>query len=115
MWLSNMDDCLFCKIVRGEIPKDFEYESDKVVAFLDINPSADIHIVIVPKEHIGGIRDLNESHGGLLAEIYKAVNALVEKNNLQDNLYRVVVNGGKAQHIPHLHFHLLGGQWKKFV
>lgn len=110
-----MNDCLFCKIVKKEIPKDFEYESDAVVAFLDINPSADLHILIVPKEHVGGVKDLNESHGQLLAEIYKAVNELVIKNSLQEDLYRVVVNGGKAQHVPHLHFHLLGGQWKKFV
>lgn len=110
-----MDDCIFCKIIRKEIPKDFEYESNKVVAFLDINPSADLHILIVPKEHIGGVEDLNESHGGLLSEIYKAVNKLVAKNNLQEDLYRIVANGGKAQHVPHLHFHLLGGQWKKFV
>ncbi|MBI2196875.1 HIT domain-containing protein [Candidatus Daviesbacteria bacterium] len=110
-----MDDCIFCKIIRKEIPKEFSFESDTLVAFPDINPSADIHILIVPREHIGGIADLNESHGKLLTEIYKAVNQLVKSNNLQDDLYRVVVNGGKAQHVPHLHFHLLGGQWKKMV
>lgn len=110
-----MDDCLFCKIIRKEIPKDFEYESDSLVTFLDINPSADVHILIVPKEHIGGMVDLNQSHGTLLVEVYQAISHLVAKNNLQDNLYRVVVNGGKAQHVPHLHFHLLGGNWKKMV
>lgn len=110
-----MDDCLFCKIIRKEIPKDFEYESDSLVAFLDINPSADVHILIVPKEHIGGIGDIDSKRSGLLVEVYEAVRKLVAKKNLQDNLYRVVVNGGKAQHVPHLHFHLLGGQWKKMV
>lgn len=110
-----MDDCIFCKIIRKEIPKEFIFESDTLVAFPDINPSADVHILVIPKEHIGGIQDLNGSRSGLLAEVYEVVNKLVADNNLRNGAYRVVVNGGKAQHVPHLHFHLLGGQWKKFV
>lgn len=110
-----MDDCIFCKIIRKEIPKDFEFESENLVAFLDINPSADIHILIVPKEHIGGVGDLTREHGDLLSEVYSMVNELVKKNNLTDDSFRVVVNGGKAQHVPHLHFHLLGGKWYKFI
>lgn len=110
-----MNDCIFCKIINKEIPKDFEFESENLVAFPDISPSADVHILIVPKEHIGGIADLNQSNGELLVEVFQAVKQLVAENNLQDNLYRVVVNGGKAQHVPHLHFHLLGGNWKKMV
>ncbi|MDP3758871.1 MAG: HIT domain-containing protein, partial [Candidatus Daviesbacteria bacterium] len=86
-----------------------------LVAFPDSSPSADVHILIVPKEHIGSVEDIGSEHGILLSEIYQTVNKLVADNNLRDNAYRVVVNGGKAQHIPHLHFHLLGGQWKKFV
>lgn len=110
-----MDNCIFCKIVRKEIPKDFAYESETLVAFADINPSADVHMLIVPKEHISAISDISEKHGKLLSEIYQAADELVEKNNLKNNLYRIVVNGGKAQHVPHLHFHLLGGQWKRMV
>lgn len=110
-----MNDCIFCKIIRGEIPKEFTFQNDSLVVFEDINPSADIHLLIVPKKHIKGIREIGEEDLNLLAEVYKAVNRLVEENNLADKLYRVVVNGGKAQHIPHLHFHLLGGQWKKYV
>jgi len=110
-----MDDCIFCKIARKEIPKEFDYESDTLVAFADINPSADVHILIVPKEHIGGIQDLEDTHGALLAEVYKVVKRLVKECNLENDLYRVVVNGGKAQHVPHLHFHLLGGKWYKFI
>ena len=86
-----------------------------MVAFPDINPSADVHLLIVPKEHIGRIEDLGKGSGSILEEVYLAVNKLVADFNLKDNLYRVVVNGGKAQHVPHLHFHLLGGQWKKYV
>ncbi len=110
-----MDDCIFCKIIRKEIPKEFSFESDTLVAFPDISPSADVHILVIPKEHIGSVEDIKSEHGALLSEIYQTVNKLVADNNLQNNAYRVVVNGGKAQHVPHLHFHLLGGQWKKFV
>lgn len=110
-----MNDCLFCKIINKEIPKEFTFESDTLVAFPDINPSADVHILIIPKEHIGSIEDLRSEHGMLLSEIYQTVNKLVVDNNLRNDAYRVVVNGGKAQHIPHLHFHLLGGNWKRMV
>ncbi len=110
-----MDDCLFCKIVNKVIPKEFTYESENIVAFPDINPSADIHILIVPKKHIGGIQDIKAEHGALLIEVCRVVNKLVGENNLENDRYRVVVNGGQAQHVPHLHFHLLGGQWKKMV
>ncbi len=110
-----MDECIFCSIINKEIPKEFLYESDNLVVFPDINPSADIHLLIVPKKHVGGVSDLTDSEGLLLSEVYKTVKKLVEDNNLQDKLYRVVVNGGKAQHVPHLHFHLLGGNLKKFV
>lgn len=108
-------DCIFCKIIKKEIPKDFNFESENLVVFPDISPSADIHLLIVPKQHIGGIGEIGENKKDLLIEVYKTVNKLVAENNLKDDLYRVVVNGGKAQHVPHLHFHLLGGQWKRFV
>ncbi|MBI2330424.1 HIT domain-containing protein [Candidatus Daviesbacteria bacterium] len=109
-----MDD-IFCKIIRKEIPKEFIYESENLVVFPDINPSADTHLLIIPKKHLGGIQDLTKENKDLLVEIYSVVNMLVKQYNLSGNLYRVVVNGGKAQHVPHLHFHLLGGVWKKFI
>lgn len=108
-------DCLFCKIIKKEIPSNLVYESETLVVFPDINPAAEVHLLIVPKQHIGGVGEVREEHGGLLTEVYQVVKRLVEENNLTNNLYRVVVNGGKAQHIPHLHFHLLGGNWKKMV
>ncbi len=110
-----MDDCIFCKIIRKEIPKEFIYESDTLVDFPDSSPSADVHILIIPKEHIGSVEGIGSGHGALLSEIYQTVNKLVADNNLRNGAYRVVVNGGKAQHVPHLHFHLLGGNWKKMV
>lgn len=110
-----MNDCTFCKIIKKEISSNIVYESDTLVVFPDINPSADVHLLIVPKEHIGGVGEISGEHDKLLAEIYETANKLVEDNDLKDNAYRVIVNGGKAQHVPHLHFHLLGGQWKKMI
>lgn len=108
-------DCIFCKIVKKEIPSNFVFESDSLVAFPDINPSADKHILIVPKKHLAGVGDLTDQDGQLLSQVYQVANQLVSEYNLTDSPYRVVVNGGKAQHVPHLHFHLLGGNLKKFV
>lgn len=110
-----MDKCLFCQIRDREIPAKIVFESENLLAFPDINPAADLHILIVPKKHIDGIQDLSLKYGDLLAEMYQTVNKLVKENNLTDDKYRVVVNGGKAQHVPHLHFHLLGGQWDHTV
>lgn len=110
-----MEDCIFCQIIAKKIPAKLVFESDTVIAFPDIHPSADTHILIVPKKHIPGIKDLSDTDSALLSEVYSIVNKLVEENRLENDAYRVVVNGGKAQHVPHLHFHLLGGKWYKFI
>lgn len=110
-----MNQCIFCQIIKKEISSNIVYETDTLVVFPDINPSARVHLLIVPKQHIGGTQDITTEHAKLLVEIYQSVNKLVERNRLKDDSYRVVVNGGKAQHVPHLHFHLLGGNWKKMV
>lgn len=110
-----MNDCIFCKIIKKEISSNLVFESDGLVAFPDLSPSAEIHILIVPKKHFGGIQDLGETDGELLAEVYSTINKLVSENNLSERMYKVVVNGGKAQHVPHLHFHLLGGNLRKMV
>ena len=110
-----MDDCIFCKIIKKELPSKTVFESEDIIAFYDINPASDIHILITPKEHISSMSGIDESKGGLLVNMYKVAQKLVIDNNLQDGAYRVLVNGGKAQLVPHLHFHFLGGQWRKFV
>jgi histidine triad (HIT) family protein len=110
-----MNDCLFCKIIKKEIPSNIIFESDNLVAFPDINPSADIHILIVPKKHVSGMGDITAEYSGLLLEIFDVAKDLVKEYNLSDNLYRLAVNGGRAQHVPHLHFHFLGGKWKKMI
>lgn len=110
-----MNDCIFCKIANKQVSSKFEYESEDVVAFPDIAPSAEVHILIVPKKHIDGISHIEATEGNLLAEIYSVANNLVKEYNLENKAYKVIVNGGKAQHVPHLHFHLLGGNIKQEV
>lgn len=92
-----------------------ELEDENLIAFADIHPSADVHILVTPKQHIAGLEKLGKEHAQLLLEIYQAINKLVQKYQLSDKAYRIVVNGGRAQQVPHLHFHLLGGKWRKFV
>lgn len=83
------------------------------MVFPDINPAADVHFLIVPKEHIQAMADLRNGQGSLLSEVFQISDRLVKENDLSDNTYRILINGGKAQHIPHLHFHFLGGKWWK--
>lgn len=110
-----MDNCIFCKIVKKEIPSKVAFEDSEIIAFYDINPAADIHILIAPKRHIQSVMDINESHSHLLVKMYNVAQKLVVENNLKEGYYRVLVNGGKAQIVPHLHLHFLGGVWRKFV
>lgn len=110
-----MKDCIFCKIITKEIPKEFKAETETIVVFEDINPSAEVHLLIVPKKHIAGMMDLTKGNADLLVEIYEVVKKLVKQYNLSKDLYRVVINGGLAQHVPHIHFHFLGGAWKKMI
>jgi histidine triad (HIT) family protein len=109
-----MADCIFCQIRDRKVPAKMVYESDSIMAFADINPAAEVHILIVPKEHVKSIKDA-KGQGKLLQEVYTVVDEIVESEKLVNSHYRVLVNGGKAQVVPHLHFHLLGGKWNKFV
>lgn len=108
-------DCIFCRIVKKEIPAKVVLEDEDIISFEDIHPSADIHILIVPKIHIKNFKELEEKHKDILLKVYVTATKLVGQFNLENDFYRVVVNGGKAQEIPHLHFHFLGGNWKKIV
>lgn len=106
-----MADCLFCKIAAGEIPSDQVYASDDVVAFRDINPAAPTHLLVIPVRHVASSAELGESDGPLLAEIFRTIATLAEKEGLSGG-WRVVTNvGGDAgQSVHHLHFHLIGGR-----
>ncbi len=106
-----MSDCLFCKIIRGEIPSTKVYEDEKILAFRDINPMAPTHILVVPKEHIAGVDELNSSNSEVVAYIFAKI-AEIAKNEGLENGYRVVSNVGAdgGQTVRHLHFHILGGK-----
>lgn len=110
-----MSGCIFCKIVKKELPAKVEYEDEDILVFHDIHPAADLHLLVAPKEHFAGIEGLGVEQGELLGKIYRIINKFVLEKGLKNDYYRVVVNGGKSQIVPHLHFHLLGGKWKKFV
>lgn len=107
-----MQDCIFCKIVNGEIPTEKVYEDEKVLAFNDINPEAPIHILVIPKEHIPSMNDINENKKELIGHIHIVINKVAKEKGLDKDGYRVVNNCGKngGQEVPHLHFHLLGGR-----
>lgn len=100
-----MEECVFCKLIKGEIPRKFEYEDDEVIAFNSNQPSAEIHILIVPKKHISTFMELD---GEILA-LVKAAQKLIKDKKLVDG-YRLCFNGGKYQEVQHVHLHLLAGK-----
>lgn len=106
-----MADCLFCKIASGELDSDRVAETDRVLAFKDINPGAPTHVLVIPKEHIGSVDEISDSHGDLLAEMFTTMSEVAASAGLSGG-YRVVTNIGPeaGQSVPHLHFHVLGGR-----
>ena len=106
-----MEDCLFCKIIRGEIPSKKVYEDDLCYAFRDINPLAPVHFLIVPKEHLASAAEITEENAALIGHIYAVIAKLAEELEI-DRGFRVVTNCGEAagQTVHHLHFHVLAGK-----
>lgn len=104
-------DCLFCKIIAGEIPSTKVYEDEKILAFRDISPQAPTHILVIPKTHISGCNGVTEENSGVVAHIFEVIPRIANAEGLA-NGYRVVSNCGPAagQTVPHLHFHILGGK-----
>jgi histidine triad (HIT) family protein len=105
------DDCLFCKVVSGEVPADVVLEGDAVIAFRDINPQAPTHVLLIPKDHIESVAVVSGDHAKLLAEIMESATHLAKAEGLEEG-WRLVTNVGPdaGQSVPHLHFHLLGGR-----
>ena len=103
-------DCIFCKIIAGEIPSAKVYENEHVYAFKDINPNAPVHVLIVPKTHIASIDEINDANAAAVTEVLKVIPAIAKICGLE-NGYRVITNVGEdgGQSVKHLHFHLLGG------
>lgn len=106
-----MEDCLFCKIIKGEIPSSKVYEDDEILAFNDINPAAPIHILVIPKKHITSLAHMEKGDEELVGKIYGVINKIAEEKGFKDNGYRVIVNCGRdaGQEVMHLHFHILAG------
>lgn len=104
-------DCLFCKIIAGEIPSTKVYEDDKILAFRDIAPQAPTHILVIPKEHIGGVDEVNADNAEVVGYIFAKIAEMAKAEGLT-NGYRVVSNIGEhgCQSVRHLHFHILGGK-----
>ena len=106
-----MENCLFCKIVAGEIPSTKVYEDDLVLAFRDIAPQAPTHILVIPKQHIGSVAEITPENSGVVAHLFAVIAKVAEAEGLQGG-YRVVSNCGAdaGQTVHHLHFHILGGR-----
>lgn len=104
-------DCLFCKIIAGEIPSSKVYEDDYVLAFNDISPMAKVHILVIPKIHISSAAKINEENSMYVAKIFEAVTKITNDLKLE-NGFRVVTNCGEhgCQSVHHLHFHIVGGE-----
>lgn len=108
----SMEDCIFCKIINGEIPCKKVYEDDIVLSFEDINPAAPVHVLVVPKKHIKDLNELTSDDLNIMSHILGVIKDIAKKMNICENGYRVVVNCGKdgGQEVPHIHFHILGGK-----
>jgi histidine triad (HIT) family protein len=107
-----MEDCIFCKIVAGELPTEPLYEDDVVAAFADISPMAPVHALIVPKKHLGGVDDLGEQDAAVAGHLIMTAQRLARQLGISASGYRLVINTGAdaTQTVPHLHVHLLGGR-----
>ncbi|GAC1398425.1 MAG: histidine triad nucleotide-binding protein [Ktedonobacteraceae bacterium] len=105
-------NCIFCKIVAGQIPTTLVYQDEDIVAFRDLHPQAKEHILIIPRQHIVSMIELTKEHGPLLASIYLAAQTIAHQLGIEQSGYRVVTNVGSdsGQTVFHLHFHLLGGE-----
>ena len=104
--------CVFCRIAAREIPSDIVHESATVVAFRDLNPQAPVHLLLIPKEHIASVADVEQRHGDLLADLMQAAAHLAKAEGIADGGWRLLSNVGQdgGQTVFHLHFHLLGGR-----
>ena len=103
-------DCLFCKIIQGDIPSDQVFEDEKVIVFKDIYPKADVHLLVIPREHIASLDEVKPDHDALLAHMLRLLPKLAQDQGLE-NGYRTIINTGPGggQEVYHLHIHLLGG------
>ena len=107
-----MEDCVFCKIISGDIPSEKVYEDDDLFAFEDLNPAAPVHVLIIPKKHVETLRDIGEADRELIGAIFVAANKIAIEKGLAEEGFRIVANCGEngGQTVFHVHYHLLGGR-----
>lgn len=106
------DNCLFCKILEGEIPVELVYESETAVAFRDINPKAPTHVLVIPRKHISTINDIEPADEAIIGSLYSAARAIAAAEGIADVGYRAVMNCNEdaGQSVFHIHLHVLGGR-----
>lgn len=104
--------CLFCNMVEKKIPADVVFENDHALAFRDIRPMAPTHVLVVPKKHVPGIRDLGDGDAAVIGEVFLAARTVAKQEGLEPGGYRLVVNDGEdaGQSVHHIHVHVLGGR-----
>lgn len=109
-------NCIFCKIINGEIQSKKIYEDEKVYAFYDINPEAPVHFLVIPKEHIISANEISEINSNIISHIFLVINKLVRELGINKDGYRIVNNCGElgGQTVDHMHFHVLGGRGLKW-
>ena len=106
-----MDECLFCRIIKGEIPSTIVYQDEQVLAFRDINPVAPTHILVIPKKHLPGVNEITEEDEQLMGHMLKVVKPIADKEGIAESGYRLIINSGPDanQVVFHLHLHIIGG------
>jgi histidine triad (HIT) family protein len=111
-----MDNCIFCKIISGEIPSQKLHQDEQVTAFRDLHPVAPTHVLIVPNQHIASVNEVTPEDEALLGHLYTVAKQLAEQDGIQEHGFRLIVNTGPyaGQEIYHLHMHLIGGQRLRF-
>ena len=107
-----MEDCIFCKIVKKEIPSTIVYEDEDILAFNDVNPVTPVHILVIPKKHIESLAEIKEEDEELIGKIHTTIKKIANQVGILDKGFRVIVNCGEdgGQEVKHLHFHILGGK-----
>jgi histidine triad (HIT) family protein len=107
-----MPDCIFCKIVSGQIPAAKVYEDENILVFKDVTPQAPVHLLAIPKDHYASVHDVPADKMHIMTDLFSAVNAVVNKLDLCKNGYRLVINSGAqaGQAVPHIHVHILAGR-----
>lgn len=111
-----MEDCIFCKIIKNQIPCEMLYEDDRVIGFKDISPQAPVHVIIIPREHTSDLNCLKEDGADIIGHIFIVAKKIAKSLGISESGYRIVTNCGEqgGQSVQHIHFHLLGGRMLKW-